>query len=144
MRDIERILYFEAYVVTSVKWDNMRTAVYNLTRKLQPVLGGLVGAAKIDSQTVDKFERELARADNFVHWPGHGAKLLQKFATAAAEQGEEFATARALLHELRQLMEIEPGRMLSVTEHAELSEKHPNIFDSGIGAEGVRDFLKKC
>ncbi len=142
MRDIERILYFEAHVVTRVKWDNMRGAVYNLARKLQPLLGELARSAKIDEQTVGKFEHELARADNFVHWPAHGAKLLQKFAVAAAERGEEFSAARALLHEFRQLMELEPGRMLSVTEHSELADKYPNIFESGIGAEGVRNFLK--
>ncbi len=39
--------------------------------------------------------------------------------------------------------ELERGQLLKVAEYQEMWEKHPRGFKAGIGAEGVRDFLKK-
>ena len=38
--------------------------------------------------------------------------------------------------------ELERGQLLTVDEYRREREKHPNGFRAGIGAEGVRDFLK--
>ena len=39
--------------------------------------------------------------------------------------------------------ELDRGKLLKVEEYQELCDKYPRAFRAGIGAEGVRDFLKK-
>ncbi|MGU9951791.1 MAG: DNA-directed RNA polymerase subunit beta' [Gammaproteobacteria bacterium WSBS_2016_MAG_OTU1] len=43
----------------------------------------------------------------------------------------------------QRIPDLERGQLLTVEQHNELSEAHPGGFRAGIGAEGVRDFLKE-
>ena len=142
MRDIERILYFETHVIIHMDWDNMQDEMRKLSNKLKPLLKPMMQLLKKaeSEKRIERIERELAAATNLVHPPvnEHVPALLKENKEETPARQE----AQRLVEEMQSLHQLEPGRLLSVEEYADLSERYPRLFAAGIGAEGVRDFLK--
>ena len=96
----------------------------------------------------DEFWRTLSRERRWLPDLARGPKhlrkmLLQEMDRAGAEGDAEYENIKGHIGELEKLFTLLwRGNLLTVDQYQELKENYPNVFTAGIGAEGVRDFLK--
>jgi len=123
-RNIERVLYFSSYVITSVDQEALGEAVKDLEAK----------QAEDVTQNESELEAKITgMTDASVEEVN---RLRQDWETKKGKLAEE--TSR----EIEQLKELAPRQLLTEAQHQDLKLKYGSVFEAGMGAEAILKLIK--
>lgn len=126
-RNLERVLYFSSFIITSVD----RAAVEEKTKELK------------DEFEAWRLSRETASNSRAAEMEEKGASveeinhLRQDLALDEEKQREELNDALSELQDLRK------GTLLTESRYQELTQKYGDIFEAGSGAEAILKLLQE-
>ena len=118
LQKLEKVIYYAAYIITSVNEENKKKALEELARefKSRKKIIGSRGEAKKTKSSQKKIEEAKKQG-------------LQELGAAALEAKEIIAS-------------LKPGKILSETEYFNLARRFGNVFEALSGAEAVRKILE--
>jgi DNA-directed RNA polymerase subunit beta' len=126
-RNLERVLYFSHYIVTSVNEEARQVEIKKLIE---------VGAGEL--------------AEKHANMESHVADMEQQGASIEEvnEQrrdfiGEKVDLEEGLASDLERLKSLEKGKILAENEYQELNQKFGSIFMAGMGAEAILHVIKE-
>jgi len=124
-RNLERVLYFSHYIVTSVDEDARQRAIDEINEKLNQ----------------DFEERRQAIENKIAATPEASVEEVNQL----RRDFEETPTPlRAdLIADLDLLKDLQPLALYNETEYRELRQKLGQIFEAGMGAEAILEIIKK-
>jgi DNA-directed RNA polymerase subunit beta' len=118
-RNLERVLYFSHYIITSVDEDARLEAI-----------------AEINQQLAQEAEERRAALEEKVN--GMPEATVEEVNKLRRESAAEVTPLREkLIAELEQLKELQPHKLLTETEYRERRQKWGHIFEAGMGAEAI-------
>jgi DNA-directed RNA polymerase subunit beta' len=123
-RNLERILYFSHYIITSVDEEAREFAIEELREQLAQEMG----------------ERREALEEKIQGMPDASVEEVNQLRRDLEE--ENTPLRERLLTEIEQLRELEPQKLLSENEYRERAQKWGNIFSAGMGAEAILQVIK--
>ena len=136
-RNLERVLYFAQYLVISVDDDLRLAAVEELQEELEKILKKLEEEARSKiTELGGDFESEEADSEL--------SKETRKSIASVRSSYEEDSVGfeKEVLDEISDLESLRTGQLLTENRYRELSERHGEMFNAGMGAEAVIDILK--
>ena len=155
-KDLEKVLYFASYIITSVNEEDREADLAMLTDELESDLANL-DAEKAEEVTAIEAERDrliaVARGeaepeeDEVVDEEVPAEDRIKKYETEAKRDirdlDEEYAERRELLKEAFDLFQKLSVKTLITDEtlYRELKLRYGNYFRGGMGAEAVKDLL---
>ncbi|SVC96878.1 uncharacterized protein METZ01_LOCUS349732, partial [marine metagenome] len=133
-RNLERVLYFAQYIITEVDIVSRDLAIQELEE--QHNNGMRLLRERAVTQEADPPAEEL---------PNTSAESTDE--ESSTDKGPSLSEREAILEEafqsqLDDLHEIQPMKLLVEARHRELSDRYPNLFKSGMGAEAILAILK--
>ena len=123
-RNIERVLYFSSYVITSVDQDALNETVKALEEKSSGEI------AQSESELETKISGMTDASVEDVN------RLRQDWESKKEKLGEE--TAR----EIEQLRDLAPRQLLTEAQYQDLKLKYGGVFEAGMGAEAILKLIK--
>jgi DNA-directed RNA polymerase subunit beta' len=131
-RNLERVLYFAQYIVTSVNESARDESIKELRERLSQKI---VEEERLLENQVAEIEAKVQSA------PDQEAiekinNLRREFADKRGELGSEFQDKISALENLQ------PLRLLTEGQHQELKQEFSDFFEVGMGAEAILDVLK--
>ena len=149
-RNLERVLYFAQYLVTSVEEDLRKAAVEELQLRLEEGLEHLENEARteitglggnFDEEKDAKASKDDEESDEEKpRLPEETLKEIAAVKERLAEAKTEFESE--VLNEIDELENLRVGQLLTENRYRELKERHGEVFMAGMGAEAVIDILK--
>jgi len=122
-RNLERILYFSHYIITSVNEEARSEAVEQLTEKWQE----------------EVTEREIALEAKIADMKDASVEEVNQLRRQWEEEKVDFEEKFNIVVE--QLKDLRVQGLLTETQYRELTERHSDIVEAGMGAEAI---LKIC
>jgi len=124
-RNLERILYFSHYIITSIDEEVRQKTIEQLTEKRTQELGELeiefeTKIAAMEQATVEEVN-QLRR-----NWGEEKAHLEGQFSA-----------------EIEQLRDLPLHTLLTETQYRELKQNYGELFEAGMGAEAILKIIKK-
>ena len=149
-RDLERVLYFAQYIITSVDDEERQRSMdeerETFQRDIERRRGerGLNGSGPVDVvdpvgdsvDSVNGAEPAESAVEPNVPDADELARLEKEFRDEEAELSKEFETRMGELQELR------PLKLLSESRFRELRGQFGDVFGAKMGAEGILDILR--
>ncbi|MBM3949690.1 MAG: DNA-directed RNA polymerase subunit beta', partial [SAR202 cluster bacterium] len=132
-RNLERVLYFSQYLVTSVDEPARAAAIKQLQDQLSDAL------AKIDAATQAKIEQVAPAKAKDSGEEGDGPEARKIKAEAEQAKTDQENTIGS---ELEELESLRIGQLLTESHYRELRENYGEVFKAGMGAESVLEALK--
>ena len=141
-RNLERVIYFAQYLVTSVSEDLRQAAIERLRFELEQKTEELEGAAEAKVEELSALIPQDAKDDE---------EPLSKEAQEAQAEiirvntklEEDLAELEAEYEsQIDEVEALQVGQLLTETKHRELRAAYPEIFSDGMGAEAVLEILK--
>jgi DNA-directed RNA polymerase subunit beta' len=131
-RDLESVIYFARYIVTSVNEEAKQERIHQLEEEVAQKIAGLTEHV---NKKVEEWEAktELGGEVTIKKVNQLRAKLIEK----KAELEDKLRATREELEKLR------PLNLLSEEEYQEFKNKYGDIFEAGMGAEAILELLKK-
>ncbi|MDP2920061.1 MAG: DNA-directed RNA polymerase subunit beta' [Dehalococcoidia bacterium] len=123
-RNLERVLYFSHYVITSID-ENLRQAAIEKLQK-----DTVQESAERQSAVEAKIEAEKETTVE-------EANQMRRTAVEEDEEADEVATSEA-----EQLGKLKVKNLLTENEYQELSHTYPDIFTAGMGAEAILKIMR--
>jgi DNA-directed RNA polymerase subunit beta' len=123
-RNLERVLYFSHYIITSVDEEARQFAIEELREQLAQEMG----------------ERREALEEKIQGMPDASVEEVNQLRRDLEE--ENTPLRENLLTEIEQLKELEPQKLLSENEYRERAQKWGKIFSAGMGAEAILQIIK--
>ena len=135
-RNLERVLYFAQYVVTSVDW-LMRTHTLDVYREQHRADMDALEAHY--SEQVQALEQAIEVATDEGEQAEARARLtmIMRDADELREQKEKDLNER-----VSELESLRPGLMLTEAHYRDLHDQYPDAFKAGMGAEAILDMLR--
>ncbi|MEX0932039.1 MAG: hypothetical protein WDZ81_00335, partial [Candidatus Saccharimonadales bacterium] len=128
-KNLERIVYFANYVVTSVDADKKQAALVDLEEAFN----------KKHEEITQKFEELSKKAEK----EEKNEKENKDLKEIAEEQAKELDEAERTYKETKSKIEsVVPKTLLSEADYRQLSRDYSDMFNAGIGAEAVEELLK--
>ena len=143
-RNLERVLYFAQYVVTSVDpLMRSRTADTIQEQHAEQV-------EALDAQIVEPIAALTSELEGFGDLEGLGEEEKEKRAEVEAKIAELTSNTaktkteleQAMQHELDDLESIRPLMLMTEARYRELNDKFGDVFGAGMGAEAILAILK--
>ncbi|TSC92278.1 MAG: DNA-directed RNA polymerase subunit beta' [Candidatus Berkelbacteria bacterium Licking1014_96] len=131
-RDLERVVYFGAFIIIEVAEEIKKEALEKLDSKYQSYKDKLQGQNFAGSKIIKVLT-------------GRNKKSGEARSGSAREVSEEVKLGRLLNNYRRrhfELEELRPHKIISEERYHDLSMKHGEIVKVGIGAEAIYDILK--
>ncbi|MDP2625051.1 MAG: DNA-directed RNA polymerase subunit beta', partial [Candidatus Peregrinibacteria bacterium] len=123
VKTIEQVVYFAAYIVTSVD-----------EKSQTETLGQLDEEFKNYKQEIQKeFKTKMAETKD--------EKELKKLEEESAFEIEELTAKHKTAHD--ELSALDPGEVLTELSYRDMSMKFGHVFKAGTGAEAIRDVIKQ-
>jgi DNA-directed RNA polymerase subunit beta' len=131
-RNLERVLYFAQYVITSVDDSTRKERTKELKDKFSQQIAELERllenqVAEIEAKVQSHPDQDTLEKIN---------QLRREFADKRAEIEAELQT------KLSDLENLQPQKLLSESQYQELREEFGGFFEVGMGAEAILDVLK--
>jgi len=123
-RNLERVLYFSHYIITSVDEEARQFAIEELREQLAQEMG----------------ERREALEEKIQGMPDASVEEVNQLRRDLEE--ENTPLREKLLAEIEQLRELQPQKLLSENEYRERAQRWSNIFSAGMGAEAILKVIK--
>ena len=153
-RNLERVVYFAQYLVTSVDEQLRELAVQQLRDKVEPEVERLEAEAqeRISQIGVEPSENDDSEAASDAK--DKSKKKKKKAKKAPLDIGEETKKIQLqletdkeeleslILGQVDELEDLQVGQLLTESRNRELRERHSEVFNSGMGAEAVLEVLK--
>ena len=142
-RNLERVLYFAQYIVTSVDHELLEKAPEEAelahNGKLEEIAQWLE-----EEKTKVLDDSGLQSEIEGLESPASGNEEIQKAIALLEETANEKTNAEEADYQrqLDELYEIQPMRLLVESRNRELRERHPGLFESDMGAEAILTCLK--
>jgi DNA-directed RNA polymerase subunit beta' len=145
-RNLERVLYFAQYIVTSVDEQAYNETLEEVTQDYQSKLDDL-------DQRFESKKLEISLEGTSVE--KEVQIEVEEVSTEASEEGvglltltDQLEQARAALHldhqtRLDELQDLQPRRLMVETRYRELAERYPFVFQAQTGAEAVLTLLQE-
>ncbi len=139
-RKLEQVIYFAKFIITEVNEEAKRKAIQELKEEFELNLMQIQETAEerikerkayIEEKKNELSEEELEREKGRIN------QIQQQFEQERQKLQEDF-TAK-----LRDLEEIQPMKLLGITQYRELKSRWGDIFQAEIGAEGIRNILTR-
>lgn len=128
MQHLERVIYFAAYIVTSVNEEAKKKALEEIEKEYSSKVKSLKSKAEPRNSKTRR-ERNAKHSVTIKSKKGEKVKL-NELKAAKERAGEE-------------LLAIKPLKVLSEMEYHELSLKYGQVFEAGTGAETLRKIFEK-
>ena len=150
-RNLDRVIYFAQYLITSVDEDLRKLSIENLQKKLDEGIEKLEldSKSQIDSlsetETVEVSESEdLESKTEEISESEDLNELSQLNVNQINEKLEADKTAfeKMILDEIDEVESISIGQLLTEEKYRVFKEKHGPVFSANMGAEAVLDVLK--
>jgi DNA-directed RNA polymerase subunit beta' len=125
-RNLERVLYFSHYIITSVNEEERDKIVKQFEDEYQQESGE--NQAEHETKILE-LEEQGATVEEI-------NRLRSEFADALVQWQQE------LEHNVEQVMEIKPKRLLTENEYQSLKQKYGSMFDAEMGAEAILKLVK--
>jgi DNA-directed RNA polymerase subunit beta' len=130
-RNLESVIYFARYIVTSVDEESRRKKIVQLEEEITQKIAEQeeytnLRARELQSKAEAGEENAIAEVN----------QLRAKFAEKKAEFEEELKQKRDELASIRQF------KLLGEEEYRELKDRYRDIFEAGMGAEAILEILK--
>ncbi|UCB42073.1 MAG: DNA-directed RNA polymerase subunit beta' [Dehalococcoidales bacterium] len=123
-RNLERVLYFSHYIITSVNTEARDLAIEELKEQISQ----------------DMEERQAALEEKIQDMPDASVEEVNQL---RRDMGEENTPLQEkLLADLEQIKELQVQKLLSENEYRERNQKWGDIFSAGMGAEAILKVLK--
>ncbi|HEY32522.1 MAG TPA: DNA-directed RNA polymerase subunit beta' [Dehalococcoidia bacterium] len=123
-RNLERVLYFSHYIITSVNTEARDLAIEELKEQVSQ----------------DMEERQAALEEKIQDMPDASVEEVNQLRRDLSE--ENTPLRESLLADLEQLKELQVQKLLSENEYRERKQKWGDIFTAGMGAEAILKVLK--
>jgi len=123
-RNLERVLYFSHYIVTSVNEEERERAIEQASETMNQEIGTRelafeANVAEMQDATVDDVNEMRAK------W-----------------EDEKVLMADQNTAEVAQLRDMYVKKLLTENQYQELSEKYPRVFTAGMGAEAILQVIR--
>jgi DNA-directed RNA polymerase subunit beta' len=125
-RSLEHVLYFSQYIVTSVNEEARQAAIEQLE---QDSLGTIAEREETVNGQIEQMEAEDATVEDVNRVRG-------ELADEKAKAEEELAS------DVDRLKSLAPKDLLTESHFHEFSDKYPDVFEAGMGAEAILALLK--
>ncbi len=124
-RNIERVLYFSSYVITSVD----QKAVEEVVKELQEKNTQSIAQAEteLEAKISDMKEATVEEVN----------RLRSEWETKKVEMADASNT------EIEQIRELTPRQLLTEGQHQDLRQKYGQIFEAGMGAEAILKLITR-
>ncbi len=144
-RNLERVIYFAQYLVTSINEDLRQAAIERLRFELDQKTEELESAAEAKIEELSALIPEDAEAEDEQEPLSKEAQEAQaeiirvntKLEEDMAELENEYES------QIDEVEALKVGDLLTETKHRELRAAYPEVFTDGMGAEAVLDILKE-
>ncbi|MFA5316274.1 MAG: DNA-directed RNA polymerase subunit beta', partial [Dehalococcoidales bacterium] len=123
-RNLERVLYFSHYIVTSVNEEARERVIGELEEKSRQDIE--------ERETV--VEAEIESSDSAT------VKEVNKQRGALAEEKQQII--EKISHEIDLLKDLETKKILLESQYQDLKQKYGNVFEAGMGAEAILTLVK--
>ncbi|MEE8413090.1 MAG: DNA-directed RNA polymerase subunit beta' [Dehalococcoidales bacterium] len=123
-RNLERVLYFSHYIVTSLDEEARDLAITQIKEKSEQVI--------IERQAA--LETEIAEMDDA------SVEEVNKLRRSWEDDKTQFETQISV--EIEQLKELKLRALLSENLYQDLKQKHNKVFKAGMGAEAIYQLIK--
>jgi DNA-directed RNA polymerase subunit beta' len=134
-RNLERVLYFARYIVTSVHEEARARAREALEAARDRAVAEVEGKYRAE---VAALQEEAARAPE-----GQRAAVEARLeALLARIEEEKAAVAGEVQEQLDDLESLQPGALLLEARYRVLQERFPDVFRAGMGAEAILELLR--
>lgn len=126
-RNLERVLYFSHYIITSINEE----ARQRTTKQLEEsCLQEIANRQETLETTITEMEQKKATVEEINH-------LRRQFIETKTTLGEK------LLTDVEQLKDLRVRTLLTENQYQELKQKYDQLFDAGMGAEAILKILKE-
>ncbi len=126
-RNLERVLYFSHYIITSIDEE----ARQRTTKQLEEsCLQEIANRQETLETTITEMEQKEATVEEINH-------LRRQFIETKTTLGEK------LLTDVEQLKDLRVRALLTENQYQELKQKYDQLFDAGMGAEAILKILKE-
>ncbi|MQF83093.1 DNA-directed RNA polymerase subunit beta', partial [SAR202 cluster bacterium AD-802-E10_MRT_200m] len=129
-RNLERVLYFAQYIITNIDDDAYNDALQTLERTHQENLEKINQEAEPIPDAPINSELTIPGKTN------EGGNETLTRAQLEQQEDEDYQTRLDELHEIR------PFKLLVESRFRELSDRYPDIFEAGMGAEAILAILR--
>jgi len=135
MQQLERVIYFAAYIVTSVNEETRKKVLEEVEKEYKQKTRALIFSKKMSARPSTKIKNFSALVKN------QKAPHQNKLGAGQAKIKEELKVARDRAKE--ELLGIKPLRVLSEVEYYDFSLKYGEVFEAGTGGEVLRKIFEK-
>ncbi len=125
-RNLERVLYFSHFIITSVNEEARQQAITQATES----------GAKDTAEKQATLEAQIAEMEK------NGASVEEINQLRRNFVDEKTKVEQKTAKELDQLKELEKCKLLSESEYQELSDKFSSVFRAGMGADAILEIVK--
>ncbi len=125
-RNLERVLYFSHYIITSVDEKARQEAIKELE----------------ESRLKDVTEREKAVEANVAELEKKEGSVEEVNQLRRRFADEKTKLEKELSEKIEQLNNLRPRELLTETQYHELKQKSGQIFEAGMGAEAILQIIK--
>jgi DNA-directed RNA polymerase subunit beta' len=123
-RNLERVLYFSHYIVTSVNEEAREQAIRELEEKY----------------LLEIKEREEAVEAEVAAMESASVNEVNKKRSTYVEEKKQIEDR--ISQEVEQLRDIYPRKILMESQYQDLKQKHGDVFEAGMGAEAILSLVK--
>ncbi|MDD5082147.1 MAG: DNA-directed RNA polymerase subunit beta' [Dehalococcoidales bacterium] len=125
-RNLERVLYFSHYIITSISEDPRQEAIKQLEERLSKETAERQQAADTKIDELEQTEATVKEVNQLRRDLGEGKTRLEEQLTA----------------EIERLKDLRQSELLSEDRYHELKQKYGQVFEAGIGAEAILQVIK--
>ena len=126
-RNLERVIYFSHYIITSIDEEARQEAIKQLEESCQQEIANHQEALEA---TIIEMEQKEATVEEINH-------LRRQFVETKTKLGEK------LLTDVEQLKDLRVRTLLTENQYQELKQKYGQLFGGGMGAESILQILKE-
>ena len=143
-RNLERVIYFAQYLVTSVDEDLRQAAIERLRFELEQKTEELEGTAEVKVEELSALIPQDAESEDEQEPLSKEAQEAQsEIIRVNTKLEEDLAELEAECEsQIDEVEALQVGQLLTETKHRELRAAYPEIFSDGMGAEAVLEILK--
>jgi DNA-directed RNA polymerase subunit beta' len=126
-RNLERVLYFSHYIITSIDAEALEEAIKQLKENCQQEIAERQGALETKITEMEQKEATVDKVNQLRrHFVEERTRLEEK-----------------LLAEVEQLKDLRVRALLTENQYQEFKQKYEQVFDAGMGAEAILQILKE-
>ncbi|MFC1943061.1 DNA-directed RNA polymerase subunit beta' [Chloroflexota bacterium] len=123
-RNLERVLYFSHYIITTIDEEARRETIKQLSEKCSLEIGELQRA--LEAKITEMGQASVEEVNQFRrHWEEEKAQLTEQLHT-----------------EVEQLEDLRLRVLLTENQYQDLKQKYGQVFEAGMGAEAIYQLTK--